>query len=66
MSESQAQQIILEVITSHEKCNERKDKLLNEMRKTFNGLPMGLDSKHRDIFNSRYGEIKKHILDVPN
>lgn len=51
MSEAQAQPIIFEIVMKEEKCVERRNKIVEEMRKTFNAMPVGLDQKHRDIFN---------------
>jgi hypothetical protein len=66
MSDSQSQAIIFEIVAREEKQLERRDKIVDQLRKMFTDFPMGLDSKHRDIFNVRFSEMKKQVLDIQN
>jgi hypothetical protein len=56
---------MFDMIVSNETKNEdRKQKMIVEVQKLFNGLPGNLDSRSRELFNSKFTALKSFIFDL--
>ena len=52
------------MINKEERNDERKQKILQEVDKLLTGLPMGLDTKNREAFNSKFNVLKGFLFEL--
>ena len=64
MTEGQAYNIALEVIGREERNDERRTKLATEVEKLLKDLPLVIDSKGREAFNSKFNSLKTFIYEM--
>ena len=61
-----ASKIMFEIIIKEEKSEDRKQKIVQEVEKMFTGMLPSLDSKSREIFNSKFTSLKSLLLEMIN
>ncbi len=59
-----ASKIIFDLIMSEEKNLEIQQKLLIEVEKFLKDLPMGLESRNRDQFNTKFSPLRKFLEEL--
>jgi hypothetical protein len=64
MNEGQAYNIAMEVVGREERSDERKLILAGEIEKLLKDLPLTLDQKGRDAFNSKFNTLKTFIYEM--
>ena len=53
-----------ELVIKEEKNEERKQMILTELEKLFNGMQPSLDAKAREGFNSKFTAFKTFLFDL--
>jgi len=64
MCEGLAYQVAIEVVAHEERNPERKALLVEELEKLMKDLKLQLDSKGRDIFNTKFNALKGFIYEL--
>lgn len=59
-----AQKIIFELIMKEEKSEERKQRMLTEVKKLFEGMTASLDARARENVSTKFTAFKSFIFDM--